>query len=90
MSGRLSLLLTFFLVTSALSLVRAQYQARRLFVELEAAQVTARRLDTEWSQLQLDQSTLGVHSRIEAKARKDLNMEALSAARTQYISLEEK
>lgn len=90
MSGRLCAFLTVLLVLSSLSLVKAQYQARHLFMQLETAQTTARRLDTEWSQLQLDQSNLGMHSRIEARARKDLGMVALSAERTQYVKVEEK
>jgi cell division protein FtsL len=90
MSGRLNILLTFLLVLSALSLVNAQYQARRLFIELERAQALARHLDIEWAQLQLDQSTLGKHARIEASARRDLSMVALTPARTQYLTLRAK
>ena len=65
MSGRVNLILTALLVLCALSLVNAQYQARRLFIELERSQSVARALDIEWSQLQLDQSRLGLHSRID-------------------------
>lgn len=86
MSGKLNLLLTAVLVVCALSLVNAQYQARELFIQLERAQAAARQLDIEWSQLQLDQSTFGKHARIEANARRDLNMTALTAARTQYLT----
>ncbi len=86
MSGRLNLLLTVLLVLCALSLVNAQYQARRLFIELERAQAAARQLDVEWAQLQLDQSTLGKHARIEANARRDLSMVALTPARAQYLT----
>jgi cell division protein FtsL len=86
MSGRISFVLTAFLVGCALSLVNAQYQARRLFIELERAQAAARQLDIEWSQLQLDQSTLGKHARIEESARRDLKMTALTPARTQYLT----
>lgn len=85
MSGRLSLLLTIALVACALSLVNAQYQSRRLFIELERAQSVARQLDIEWAQLQLDQSTLGKHARIEANARRDLHMTSVTPARTQYL-----
>jgi cell division protein FtsL len=85
MSWRLNLVLTIALVLCALSLVNAQYQARRLFIELERAQAQSRQLDIEWAQLQLDQSTLGKHARIEANARRDLNMVALTPARTQYL-----
>jgi cell division protein FtsL len=86
MSGRLSMVLTTLLACSALSLVNAQYQARRLFIEIERAQAVTRQLEIEWSQLQLDQSTLGKHARIEANARRDLNMVPLTPSRTQYIT----
>jgi cell division protein FtsL len=86
MSGRFSLLLTIALVLCALSVVNAQYQARRLFIELERAQAASRQLDIEWAQLQLDQSTLGKHARIEGNARRDLGMIAVTPARTQYLT----
>lgn len=88
MSGRLNVLLTAILVGCALSLVNAQYQARHLFIELERAQAQARQLDIDWAQLQLDQSTLGKHERIEAIARRDLGMTSLTAARTQFLTQE--
>lgn len=85
MSGKLNLALTALLVACALSLVNAQYQARHLFIDLERAQALSRQLDIEWAQLQLDQSTLGKHERIEAIARRDLGMTPLTSARTQYL-----
>lgn len=88
MSGRLNLILTVALVLCALSVVNAQYQARRLFIELERAQSAAKQLDLEWAQLQLDQSTLAKHARIEAHARRDLNMVSVTPARTQYLTPE--
>ncbi|HJV83551.1 cell division protein FtsL [Noviherbaspirillum sp.] len=87
MSGRISMVLAAALVLCALSVVNAQYQARSLFIELERAQAAARQLDIEWSQLQLDQSTLGKNARIEANARRDLNMVQVTPARTQYLTL---
>ncbi|MEN3363491.1 MAG: cell division protein FtsL [Burkholderiales bacterium] len=87
MSGRLTLLLTIVVVACALSLVNAQYHSRRLFIELERAQAAAKHLDIEWAQLQLDQSTLGKHARIETNARRDLNMVPVSPDRTQYLTL---
>jgi cell division protein FtsL len=86
MTGKLNLFLTFFLVASALSLVNARYQARHLFIDLERLQQQARQLDIDWSQLQLDQSTLGKNERIEQIATKDLNMTPLTPARTQYLT----
>ncbi len=90
MSGRINSILLAALVLCALSLVNAQYHARQLFIELERAQAQTRQLDIEWSQLQLDQSTLGLHSRIDALARRDLNMVPVSHERTQYLTMEAK
>ena len=90
MSGRINSILLAALVLCALSLVNAQYHARQLFIELERAQAQTRQLDIEWSQLQLDQSTLGLHSRIDALARRDLDMVPVSHERTQYLTLEAK
>lgn len=90
MSSRLASLLTVLLIGCALSLVTAQYQSRRLFIELERAQANARQLEVEWAQLQLEQSTLGKSARIEANARRDLNMVPVTPARTQYLTLGEK
>lgn len=86
MSFKVNAVLAAVLVACALSLVNAQYQARRLFIDLERAQRQARRLDVDWAQLQLDQSTLGKHGRIEEIARRDLNMTQLTANRTQYLT----
>lgn len=86
MSFKLNVILAALLVGCALSLVNAQYQALHLFIDLERAQVQARQLDIEWSQLQLDQSTLGKHARIEEIARRDLSMTQLTANRTQYLT----
>ena len=90
MSGRLNMLLSSLLVLCALSLVTAQYQARQLFIELERSQSLARQLDIDWAQLQLDQSTLGKHARIEANAKRDLGMVPLTPARVQYLTAGDK
>lgn len=87
MIGRINALLTLILVLCALALVNSQYRARQLFIELGRAQSQARQLDIEWSQLQLDQSTLGKNARIEASARRDLNMVPLTPQRTQYLTM---
>lgn len=87
MSGRISFFLAAILVTCALSVVNAHYQFLTLFIDLERAQAQARQLDIEWAQLQLDQSTLGKHSRIELNARRDLHMVPVSPASTQYLTM---
>ena len=86
MSSKANIVLAAILVACALLLVNAQYRARNLFIELERAQQKTRQLDIEWSQLQLDQSTLGKNARIEEIARKELNMVPLAPERTQYLT----
>lgn len=90
MIGRFCFLVTVMLVLCALALVNAQYRVRQLFIELERAQSVARQLDIDWAQLQLDQSTLGKNARIEALARRELDMVALTPERTQYLTVKDK
>ena len=75
------------LVLCSLLLVNSQHQARRLFIELERAQLRQRELETEWSQLQLEQSNLAKHARIDAMA-KSMGMSVPTAERTRYITVE--
>jgi len=86
MTGKLNVVLAALLVGCALSVVNARYQARHLFIDLERSQQQQRQLQIDWTQLQLDQSTLGKSERIEQIARSQLNMMPLSPARTQYLT----
>jgi len=87
MSTRLYLALIALLGLCALMLVYSRYQTRKLFIELEMAQTQTRQLETEWSQLQLEQSTLGKHARIEATARGELNMVHVTPSNTQFMMM---
>lgn len=86
MTARLNVLLAIVLIACALSLINAQYQARRLFIELERAQSLSKQYELQWAQLKLDQSTYGKHARIEATAGKELNMVPVTPERTQYLT----
>lgn len=44
-------------LASAIAIVRARHEARTLFVQLEQLSAERDRLNIEWSQLQLEQST---------------------------------
>jgi cell division protein FtsL len=82
---RLNLLLLAILVACALSLVSAQHQARKLYVELQKEHELAKQLDVEWGQLQLEQSTWAMHGRIEKIATQKLNMRVPAASRIQNV-----
>jgi len=86
MIGKINVVLTTVLVGCALSVVNARYQRNHLVNDIEKLATQQRQLDIDWSQLQLDQSTLGKNERIEQIARVNLNMTPLSPARTQYLT----
>ena len=73
------------LVLCSLSLVNSQYQARQLFMELERTHMRQRENEIEWAQLQLDQSQLARHARIDSMAKNTLHMQLPPAGRTQYL-----
>ena len=68
------LLLAMLVVVSALAVVHAKFESRVLFSELQQLNKVQDKLDVEWSQLQLEQSTWAAHGRVERTARKRLGM----------------
>lgn len=84
---RLSAVFALLLVLSGLSLVSSQYRARQLFIDLDRAQIAARKLDVEWRTLQIDQTNYSKHSLIETAAERDLKMQKATQGRIQYITL---
>jgi cell division protein FtsL len=62
------------LLVSALLVVKTKHENRRLVNELAELRVDRERLDTEWSQLQLEEATLAHHGRVEQIAREKLSM----------------
>lgn len=61
-------------LVSALAVVLAKHEARMLFSELQQLNAERDRLDIEWGQLQIEQSTWSTHGRIEQLAREELSM----------------
>ena len=84
---RVNLALLIALIACALSLVTSRHQARRVFVDLERVQAEARGYETEYGQLQLEQSTWGMPARVEKIAREQLRMQLPSSARTEIVAL---
>jgi cell division protein FtsL len=84
---RINLLLLAVLVVCALSLVTSRHQARRLFVEFERGQALAHAYETEYGQLQLEQSTWAMPARIEKIAREQLHMQLPTATRIEIVDV---
>jgi len=59
---------------SALQVVIARHETRRLFVELQALERAHDELTEEWGRLQLEQSTWAINDRVESFARTKLAM----------------
>jgi len=85
---KLNIVLILIAVACALSVVTSQHKARKLFVVLENEKEIAQQLDVEWGRLQLEQSTLGVHGRIEQIAKERLNMKLPATSRVQIVSID--
>jgi cell division protein FtsL len=85
MTARLTFILLAALMACAMALVASQHKARKLYVELQKEQTTAKQLDVEWGQLQLEQGTWGTHGRIERIATRELNMRLPAANRVEVV-----
>lgn len=83
---RLNLILFAVLIISALSLVTSQHKSRKLIFELQQQQEMAKLSDTEWSQLQLEQSTWAMHSRLEQVASDLLHMHVPDTKHIQIVA----
>ena len=82
---KLNLVLSGVLVVCALALVTSQHKARQLFVDLQKQQEVAKQLEVEFGQLQLEQSTWAMHSRVEKIAASNLRMRVPPAARVHLV-----
>ena len=88
MSERLNIAMAITLVLCALFLVNGQYQARRLFIELERTQAAARELEVTRAQLRVELSRLAQHARVEAGVRSRLDMVRATPDLTRFVRLE--
>lgn len=84
---KLNIFFVLVLIACALGVVTSQHTARKLFMALENEKEIERKLDVEWGRLQLEQSTLVMHGRIERVAREHLNMMVPTASSIQIVSI---
>ena len=84
---KLNIFLVFILIVCALSVVTSQHTVRKLFMALEKEKEIEQKLEVEWGRLQLEQSTLIMHGRIEQIAKDRLNMVVPEASSLQIVSI---
>ncbi|MCC7410230.1 MAG: cell division protein FtsL [Gammaproteobacteria bacterium] len=82
----LLLILALAVFGSALALVIARHESRRLFVELQELEKVRDDADVEWGRLQLEEATWGTHGRVEEIARAQLGMTPPNAATVVLLS----
>jgi cell division protein FtsL len=71
---RVNLVLVLLLVICSMAVITSQHKARKLYQAIEHEHERARALDVEFDQLQIEQSTWAVHTRIERVAVERLKM----------------
>lgn len=82
---KLNLLLILVVTLCALGVITAQHKARKIFIELQQEQDQAKKMEVEWGQLQLEQSTWAMHARIEKIATAYLQMQVPDPERIQVV-----
>lgn len=78
-------LLLLAVVASAVAVVRAHHVRRSLFIELAQLEGRRDRLQVEWGQLQIEQSTWAANDRIERIAAEKLDLHIPRAGATVLV-----
>jgi cell division protein FtsL len=86
--ARANVILLALVVACALAVITAQHRARLAFVALEAEQESAKKLEEEWTQLQLEQSTWARNRRVDSIAASKLGMRMPDASNTVVVTVE--
>ena len=85
--GRVAVILLVLVMLCAMGVITSQHRARKYFNDLEVGQAAAKKLDEEFGQLQIEQSTWATHKRLEAVASKELGMRLPDAAGTVVVTV---
>lgn len=82
---RANLVLLLLAIACALGVVTSQHKTRKLFVALQNEKDTALKMEVEWGQLQLEQSTWATPARVENIARLKLHMQLPKNSQIHFI-----
>lgn len=85
---RLNLVLFVVVVAMALGVVTAQYKTHKLYDAVDQQKELTKRYMTEYDQLQIEQSTWAMHSRLEAIATSSLHMHVPGMQQTRVLTLD--
>ncbi len=85
---RIDFSLVLLITVSALAVVTARHEARKLFLELQKEQKTGSNLAVEWERLLLKQASWAMYHKVEAIASQRLGMSTPEASRIHVLSAE--
>jgi len=75
------------LVACSVGVVTSQHQARKLYIDFQQEKEFAQKMEVEWGQLQLEQSTWAAPARIEKVAVQQLKMKLPKSEQIKFIKL---
>ena len=84
--ARVNIVLLAIAIACALAVITTQHRARKVFSEVESAQASTQKLNEEFTQLQLEQSTWATNKRVESVASRKLGMHQPDAAATVVVT----
>ena len=73
-------------VVSAVAVVYAKHESRKLFTELQALNTERDSLEVDRGRLLIEQSTWSSHARVERMAREEMGMVEPAAERTRLLA----
>ncbi|KLN67086.1 MULTISPECIES: cell division protein FtsL [Vibrio] len=85
--GRVPLILLVLIFSSAMGVVFITHHTRQAITEKDQALVERERLDNEWRNLLIEETALAEHSRVQAVAKKDLEMKRPDSDKEVIINL---
>ncbi len=87
--ARLNIVLLCLCVACALGVVTSQHKARKLFVEMQKEKDRAQQMEVAWGQLQLEQSTWAMPTRVEKIASRQLQMQLPKGGQIQFVRIDQ-
>lgn len=82
---RIAAILVALVVLSALSVVKTRHEARKLFQVLQAEQKRGRELEVQWESFLTEQSSWGMHGRVEQMVQQHMRMKVPEPSRVRVI-----
>ncbi|MFC5078623.1 Cell division protein FtsL [Vibrio thalassae] len=85
--GRVPLLVLLLIFATAMGVVFATHHTRQAINQKDVALQERERLDNEWRNLLLEENALSEHSRVQAMAKRELDMKRPDADKEVVVSL---